>query len=211
MVEFISIESEFLEIKRRFGELFRNVDFKLNPFRHNFNIFLGIEFYFIFNDDFIYGMRSYQDKHGVANGIENALFFYTIKPSAAEYFFRRYEKYSAIKINRAASIFDINDIITRSPVVGSGDSICISAEEVSWFSPDDDWAILGSREWEIAVAGFTSERVKRDFLSCFSDDAQTMFTTLQIQANALDEMLVFSEEMRIDYQLLVSKYQDKIF
>ncbi|MCJ8155337.1 hypothetical protein MKJ01_16345 [Chryseobacterium sp. SSA4.19] len=71
----------------------------------------------------------------------------------------------------------------------------------------DDWAIVGSREWEIAIAGFISLEMKEKFLSSFGDNSD-IFTSIEQQVNILDDMLNFDKELKEEYNELVKNYQD---
>ena len=174
---------------------------KKNPFNNSFKHFSAFEFEFIYDELFFEGLKVFLEQ------MENQkVCFYTIEPSPEEYFYNRYRKYSIFEITTSSPDVDLNNIMTKDPTGDSEDSICTSSDKVCWFSKSDKWAILASRDWEIAIAGFSDLEVKEKFMASFTKDVQTMFTSVQEQVNILDEMLGFSTEVKVEYQKLIESY-----
>ena len=204
MVEFVVNKIEFERYKARFCTLFSQVDFKENPFNENFKYFLAFEFEYIFHELFFEELKYFLKQMG-----SHSVVFYTIDPSPEEYFYRHFEKYSIFEISTFATDEDLSQIMTKDPGGSPADTICVGSNEVCWFSDSDDWAILGSREWEIAIIGFTNLNIKQKFIKSLSEDGQTMFTSIKTQVDALDDMLGFNKEIKEEYRKLVESYKDR--
>lgn len=205
MIDFIINTDEFERYKARFHTLFHQKDFEKNPFKDAFKYFAGFEFDFIYHKSFFEGLKVFLSKIG-----SEFVTFYTISPPPESYFYRRFEKYSVFEISSLASDSDLNEIMTKNPDEDSFDSICASSDEIAWFSESDNWAILGSRDWEIAIIGFTDIEVMKKFTLSFREEAQTMFTSIKTQADALNDMLCFNEQIKADYDKLVDHYRNKV-
>lgn len=204
MANLVLKKNEFEGYKSRLYEHFKDTSFDYNPFKERFKYFVGFEFEFIYHELFFEGLKHFLHK------IDNhSVVFYTIDPSPEEYFYHHFGKYSVFEISSFATDAELNAIMTQDPGNSSADSICTSSDEIAWFSKSNEWAILGYRDWEIAVVGFTNLETKQKFIESFSEDAQTMFTSIKVQAEALDEMLCFNKEAKEAYQNLVENYRDR--
>ncbi|THV61792.1 hypothetical protein EK417_07705 [Chryseobacterium candidae] len=91
----------------------------------------------------------------------------------------------------------------------STEELAIVSDDIAWFSDSNDWAIIGSRDWEIAVVGFTSLETKEIFIKSFGESAD-MFTSVEKQAEILDEMLNFNNNEKNEYYKLAKNYIDKV-
>lgn len=204
MATLVQSKIEFERIKTMLFDRISDAEFENNPFNERFKYFVGFEFDFIYHESFFVGLKMFLRK------IDNeTVIFYTIDPPPDKYFYKHFEKYSVFEISNIATDEELTTIMTQEPIENSADSICISSDEIAWFSKSKEWAILGSREWEIAVVGFATLETKLQFLESFSEDAKTMFTSLQVQAEALDEMLCFNGDAKKAYQNLVENYRDR--
>ena len=160
MAKLIQNKFEFEIYKEMLFERISDDEFEKNPFKGHFKHFLGFEFEFNYHELFFEGIKSFLQK------IDNAsVVFYTIDPSPEKYFYRHFGKYSVFEISSNASDEELNEIMTQDPGNSPADSLDTNANEISWFSKSDDWSILGSREWEIAVVGFTNKEIKKEFLT----------------------------------------------
>lgn len=204
MTDFVTDKEEFVKYKSRFFQLFVNDDFENNPFFSDFKYFLSFEFDFIHNKSFFEGLKNFLKSIGY-----KTVTFYTIDPSPEDYFYKHFNKFSVFEININAPDKELNDIMMKDPGNSSADALAINSNEISWFSNSNEWAIIGSRDWEIAVVGFTNEKIKQNFIDSFSEDAQTMFTSMKTQVDALDEMLNFNDKIKAEYTKLVESYKNR--
>lgn len=205
MANLVQNRNEFEACTAMLSERIGDISFENNPFKEHFKCFLGFEFDFIYHELFFEGIKRFLQK------INNqSVIFYTIDPSPEKYFFHHFGKYSVFEISNTATDDELNEVMTQDPGGSPADSLNTNSDVISWFSRAKSWAILGSREWEIAVVGFENQEIKQKFIESFSEDAQTMFTTIQVQSDALDEMLCFNNEAKEAYQNLVKNYGDRV-
>lgn len=204
MANFVVIPSEFEIYKAMLLERFTNADFQDNPFNDRYKYFIGFEFDFIFHESFFNGLKNFLIEIG-----DSLVIFYTIDPSPEEYFYRHFKKYSVFKISNLASNKELTNILTKDPGDSPADDLCTNSNEIAWFSNSKECAIIGSRDWEIAIVGFTDLSIKKHFIESFSEDAQTMFTTVEEQSIILGEMLSFDKKVTIAYEKLSTNYKDR--
>lgn len=204
MINFVENKKEFENYKNQYLKLFDpEKRFQDNPFKSNFNYFIGFDFNFIFSEVFFSSIKDFVKKIKSEH-----LFFYTIEPSPEEYFFKYFKKYNVLNIKLTDTEMDLNNIMMKDPLDSPSDALAINSNEISWFSNSDDWAIIGSREWEISIVGFTSLEMKGKFLSSFGDNLD-IFTSIEQQVHILDDMLNFDKELKADYNELTKNYQDR--
>lgn len=208
MTDFVTDKEEFSKYKSRFNEIFINEDFGSNPFNSEFKYFLAFEFDFIYHELFFEGLKKFLSE------IENrTVTFYTIDPSPVEYFYKRYNKYSVFEITVEATDRELNDIMMKDPKKPSGDAIALTSDDITWFSVSNDWTIMGSKDWEVAVVGFTSKETKELFIGSFTENAQLMFTPIKEFVEEFLERLAqvvrFSEASINFYNKLIKNYQDR--
>ncbi|GAB0157868.1 hypothetical protein CHRYSEOSP005_31580 [Chryseobacterium sp. Alg-005] len=204
MENFVTDRKEFEYYKSKIKKLFPDyISFKKNSFNNNFKYFIAFDFDYIFEEIFFEGIITFLNK--IKNG---KLFFYTIDPSPEDYFFIHFNKYSVFELETNKNYDDFNSIVYKDPGVNTADAIGINSNEISCFSNSDDWAIIGSREWEIAIVGFISLEIKEKFLSSFGDNSD-IFTSIEQQIKILDDMLNFDKELKAEYNELAEDYQDR--
>lgn len=205
-MDFVKEKKVFEKTKFRFYNLFKQgINFEDNPFNDSFRYFMAFDFDFIFDESFFIGIKTFLKRKNLKTVV-----FYTIKPNPEDYFFHHFKKYSVIHVSYNTSDEDLDKIMMENPGDSQADALALNSNEISWFSECDDWAILGSREWEITIVGFADFEVKKQFIESFNADAQTMFTSVAEQAKILDEMLNFDIEGKVAYQSLVNNYKDRI-
>ena len=205
MVDFIKDNKEFEKYRLRFMALFREgIAFEQNPFNLYFKHYLAFEFDFIYHELFFEGIKSFLSK------IENiSLTFYTIEPSPKEYFFKHFQKYSVFEIGVDKSDEELSNIMMKDPGNSPADAFAINSNYIAIFSSSDQWAISGSRDWEIAIVGFTSKEIKDLFISSFGENSD-MFFTVRKQVEIYDEMFSFSKKQRKKYDKLIESYRDEV-
>lgn len=205
MINFITDKVEFEKYKIKINEIFPSyISFENNPFNANFKYFIGFDFDFIFNDHFFEGIRAFLLKIG-----DKKLFFYTIDPHPEDYFHKHFNCYNAFEANIKTLTVELNDIMMKDPGDSPADSIAIHSDQIVWFSQSSDWAILGSRDFEIAVAGFTSEDIKLKFIDSFNDHMPHMLTSVVCQIKLLNDMLHLKNDIKEEYFKLQKKYEDR--
>lgn len=205
MTDFVTDKEEFLKYKSQFNRIFTNEDFGDNPFDSRFKYFSAFEFDFIYKKLFFEGLKNFLKKIG-----DKTVTFYTINPSPEEHY-RRFQKYNIFEISNEATDEALNDIMMKDPDdTIDAINIAIGSDDISWFSTSDNWAIMGSRDWEVAIIGFSSERLKELFIESFSENAQLMFTSVEQFVEEFKEMIVFNEISTNFYNNLIKNYQDRI-
>lgn len=206
MTDFVTDKEEFIKYKSRFYQLFDpTVDFEDNPFNPIFKYFLAFEFDFIYHELFFEGLKEFLSKIG-----DKTVTFYTIDPSPEEYFYKHFQKYSVFEISNDATDKELNHIMMKNPGDNSADAIALTSDEISWYSASNDWGIMGSKDWEVAIVGFTSEKIKELFIESFSENAQLMFTSVEQFVEEFKEMVVFNDVRTNFYNNLIKNYQDKV-
>ena len=183
MIDYISNSDIFKKYKMKKDSLLQQKAFEENPFSQNFKFFLGFEFDYIFHDSFFEGLKNFVKTSG-----DKTLVFYTINPSPEEYFYYHFKKYNVIELGVCTTDSELNDIMTKDPGESPSDALCLNSNDICWFSDSKDWAILGSRNHELAIVGFTELDMKNLFIDCYSSKGQTMFTSLRNQINALRDL-----------------------
>lgn len=202
MTDFVKHSTEFENYKLRLLSLFkRDVDIADNPFQPNFKYFLAFEFDFIYNTFFFEGIKKFISKLGYGK-----LTFFTLEPSPEEYFFKRYGVYSVFEISVNATDEELSEIMMKNPISGTADAIALSSDDIAWYSESDDWAIIGSRDWEIGIAGFANNEIKDLFLDSFGEDAD-MFFSVQDQIKIYVEAFKFTEITRKEYNKFIESYK----
>lgn len=205
MKKFVIDKKEFEDYKSKFRQIFPEyISFKQNSFNDTFKYFIAFDFDYIFEEIFFEGIISFLNKIK-----DEKLFFYTINPSPEDYFFLHFKKYSAFELETNKSYNDFNDILYKDPGENAADAIGINANEIACFSNSNDWAIIGSREWEIAIVGFTFLETKETFLTSFKENSE-IFTSIEEQVTILDDMLNFDKNVKSDYKKLADNYHDRI-
>lgn len=204
MATLVQSKNEFEKYKTMLFDRISDAEFESNPFNERFKYFVGFEFDYIYHNSFFEGLKIFLSKTD-----NKTVVFYTIDPSPEKYFYKHFEKYSVFEISNVATDEELTKILTEDPGGSPSDDLCTNTNEIAWFSKSKEWAIIGSRDWEIAVVGFTDTEIKKLFIDSFNDDAQTMFTSVQVQAEALDEMISFNDDAKKAYQNLVVNYKDR--
>lgn len=205
MANFVQNKNQFEAFRTMHSDRFSDIKFENNPFNERYKSFVSFEFDYIYRESFFDGLKIFLGK------IENkTVVFYTINPSPNAYFYNHFQKYSIFEISSTAMYEELNEIMMRDPGESPADALAIKSDEISCFSKSAEWALIASRDWEIAVVGFASLTIKNQFLDSFSEDARTMFTSVQVQVEVLTEMLCFNEDVQIAYQNLLENYKDKV-
>jgi hypothetical protein len=205
MTDLVKNKTDFERYKAMFHKLFKQgVSFENNPFHSDFRFYVAFEFDFIYHESFFSGLKIFLDK------IQNpSVIFYTIEPSARDYFYHRYKTYSIFEIDSSATDFELESLMTKTPQLSlTMDCIRDSSDEIAWFSVSNSWAILASRDWELGIVGFPSIDIRELFVSSFSDSME-MFIPVQKQIEIYDEMLDFTPQRRKQFHQLEEKYRDK--
>lgn len=201
MANFISNKFEYEYYKLKVGSILKEIPFEENPFHERFKYFLGFEFDYIFNESFFEGLKEFSKASG-----NESIVFYTIKPSPLDYFFRHFNKFNLFEISNTASDSELNEILTKDPGGSPADSLFTNSNEITWFSESEDWAILCSRDWELGIVGFTNHLIKNLFTQSYTNDGQSMFTTIEKQIIALEQIKSFNQQMIKRHRILLKNY-----
>jgi len=203
MIDFITSRVAFEKHRSMVDSLFRTVPFEDNPFDDRFTYFVAFEFDFVYHELFFEGLKKFSTSLN-----ENTLMFYTVTPSPVNYYFEKFSKYSVFEISNEASDSELNHIMMKDPKGNSGNSICLTSDEFVWYSTSKNWAILASRDWELAIVGFSDYNLKTLFTNSFDTSSQTMLSSISDQVKGLNEMLNFDNDKLDKYLGLISRYRE---
>lgn len=201
MIDFISETDQYNKYRMKVKSLLKQKAFEENPFNQKFKYFLGFEFDYIFNQSFFEGLKAFAKSNG-----DQTIVFYTIQPSPEEYFFHHFNKYNVIEIDVSTKDSELNDILTKDPGDSPADSLCIGSDDICWFSESENWVILCSRDWELAIVGFTDLTTMNHFVGSYDSTNQTMFTSIETQLNSLRQIKSF-DSMEGAYNKLIQNYR----
>lgn len=193
MIDFVKNKNEFEKHKLNYLKIFnKKVSIEKNPFSSVFNVFMFFEFDFMFHEEFFMGIKIFLNKTK-----EKELIFYTIEPSPEKYFFKYFNKYNVLEINVDNSEMELNSIMMKDPGGSPADAIALNSNEIVWFSESKDWAIIGSRDLEIAIVGFTNNKIKEQFLSSF--ESENYFSSIQEQIEMMEDESEFKKNLNDCY------------
>ncbi|WP_294273471.1 hypothetical protein [uncultured Chryseobacterium sp.] len=200
MINFVKTKKEFEIYQSNLLNIFDiHKSFEENGFQDSFRYFISFEFDYMFHESFFENIKSF-----VESLHDRDLILYVIQPSP-ESFYQDFGKYNILKVG----IQDTDEDLTKVLMDPSVDEIAIHSDEIVWFSPSKNWAIYGSRDWEIALIGFTDLETKELFIKSFRKNID-MFTTINEQVEILDHMLKFDNDVKKQYSALALNYQDRI-
>ena len=201
MIDFVKNKEEFEKHKLKYKSIFNNMNgIDKNPFNSDFNLFVAFEFDFLFCEDFFTGIKIFLNK------IKNdRLIFYTINPSPEKYFYKYFKKYNVLEIDLNRSEKELNDILMKNPGDSPADAIAINSNDILWFSQSKDWAIIGSRELETSIVGFTSINAQKLFLSSF-EEKNSVFFSIEEHIKNLNKIFKFSKNQNNSFKTMLKKY-----
>ena len=157
------------------------------------------EFDFMFHEDFFKGIKIFLNQTK-----EKELIFYTIEPSPEKYFFKYFNKYNVLEINLNNSEMELNSIMMKDPGNSPADAIALNSNEIAWFSESKNWAIIGSRDLEIAIVGFTNNKIKEQFLSSF--ESENYFLSIHEQIKLINKESEFKNNLNNCYGASTNGY-----
>ena len=199
MLSFISDKNEFLTEKNRVNQIFDlEKDLPDNMFSNQFKYFNGFEFDIIYGEDFFNDLKTFLTKIG-----DTSVSFYTILPSAENYFFKHFDKYSVVKIDTKCTYDEYFGLLNIDPGNSPADSLFDNAETIAFYSSNENWAILASRDCEIGIAGFTDKIIQDTFIKALYN---SRITSVKTRIDDLNEMLHFKGETLEFYNKLESNY-----
>jgi len=202
-MQFISDKEDFLIEKGHINKIFDlNSDLPKNIFNSRFKYFNGFEF------DIIYGEKYFNNLKSFLNQIGDTCFsFYTILPSAENYFLKHFHKYSVARIDNKNNYDDYIDFLETDPGNSPADALVHNGETIAMYSSNDHWAMLGSRDCEIGIVGFTDKKIQSTFIDAFGG---VYITDVKTRANDLGKMLHFKGTILEFYDNLSSNYKDRL-
>ena len=205
MLNFIDNKSDFREVKSNLFEIFNEkLEIENNPFNNNFKTFIAFEFDFIWNKLFFESLQIFLKRINIESS-----FFYTINPSPEQYFYKHFNKFNIIQISVNNTNEELNEIMLKNPGDSPADAIEINSDDIAWFSNSKDWAIIGSRDLEIAIVGFTNKEVKNLFLTTFNENSN-MFFTVKEQVDSNIELIKVDVNLKKIFDSIKLNYTDKI-
>jgi hypothetical protein len=200
MIDFIRLETDFQAAKLRFEKIFENESIlPKKVFKKEFKIFSCFEFDLIYDKIFFNGLESFLQKSN-----EKEFTFYTIAPSPEDYFFKHFSKYNVFNV-------DINEIydnylkfVHSDPGNSPADSIKDNSRVVAIYSQNNDWGIIASDDWEIAIVAFKNKGVQHDFISCF--DESIYFSTVKNRFEMINNKLDLTKKANDFFLDLILNY-----
>lgn len=204
MIDYIINIEDFEKIKSNLFLLFnKKFEIENNPFNDDFKIFFAIEFDFLFTEDFFNGIKIFLKKIDT-----NKFYFYTINPSPEKYFFKHFNKFNAFEVNLNNTDKELSEIMMKNPKDSPSDALALNSDDIVWFSHSKEWAILGSRDLEIAIVGLTINKVKDQFLSSFNN-FDNIFLSVEEQIENLDDLIGFDDSQKVIYSKLIKNYSSR--
>jgi len=203
MLQFITDINEFLSQKKRLERLFDLTnDLPSNMFNDQFKYFKSFEFDIIYGEVFFTGLKSFLNQIG-----DTSFSFYTILPSAENYFVKHFNKYNVAEISDEYSYEDYRDFLNSDPGNSPADCLMDNGETIAMYSMNDQWVILGSRDCEIGIVGFTDTVTQDMFINSFRN---SRITSVKTRIDDLNEMLHFNGETLEFYNKLESNYKNRL-
>ena len=191
---------DFKEEKLLVHRIFRkNVELPENVFNENFISFRAFELDRFYDDIFYNGFTEFLRKIS-----EPEFSFYTVSPSPDVYFFKNFCKFSVFKVPIDCSFYDFMDFLEEDPGDSPADALRYNSETFTLYSNSSSWGIIGSKNWETGIIGFSNLHVQAIFLNSFADPS--LFQVVSERIKNLDEMLSFNDEVREAYLTLVESY-----
>lgn len=202
MSEIIINTGEYLNCKKRFLELFNaSKKFEDNPFKENFKCFSSFDFDYIFDEHFFSLLMTFFKINK-----QDDLVFYTDNPDPQEYY-NYFKRYNIFKFDTLDSFSQIEEVLYQGPDNETINSIGISVNDFALFSfNSNEWAILGSRDLELAIIGFSNIKLKSEFLNIFSGE---YILPIEENINVLDDIINFNEKQKVIYQSIIDNFSDK--
>ena len=162
MIDFISDKKEFEEqTEEKNGILLKDIHFPQKVFKDLFYRFLFFDF------DYIYSAEFYQQLLHFLRLQEKSFFtFYTITPDPVTYFYKHFQKYSVAKISIDKTHKDYLNFLNLDPG-NPADCLFSNGVDISIFAKKSHWGIVGSKDWEIAIIGFSDIKSINDFEKAF--------------------------------------------
>lgn len=199
----ITQTEEFNILKSRLSKMIEeDIPFEKNPFKPVFKYFIGIEFDIIFNENIFEAFRKFITKCELPHFV-----FYVLDPNPETYFYHHFRKFSVVKVGVDMSYNDFVNIMDSDPGGSPADALNVNSNELAIFSNANNWVVLGSREWEIAIVGFTDVDVKNTFEECFNQEDNYIISSIEDHVADLNKMLNFSKKTRAAYNQLIENYK----
>jgi len=207
MIDFIYNKDDFEKQSLMKNQIFRlNTLLPDNLFQEELDNFLFFQSDFIYTDGFLRGIQTLINKEG-----NQSFVFYTLSPDPASYFFFYFKKYSVAIIPINATKQDYFNFLHRDPGGNLADSLWSNGETVGVFSESLDWGLFASKDWEIGVVGFKTDKVKKLFIESFKEDVGPgkIFDTLDSYMEEYNNMFHWKEENIARWNKLRSNYLNK--
>ncbi len=203
MIEFVVDIENYKKYKSRFSELFdTQKEFEENPFKENFKYFLSFDFDYIFDEIFFSLLINFFKSINELN-----ILFYTTNPIPDEYY-NYFKRYNIFEFDIGNTFSEFEDIIYQGPNDETINSIGISVNDFALFSfKSDDWGILGSRELELGIVGFSNLEMKNNFLDIFANE--DFILSLKDNISILNDIINFNERQNIIYRCIMDNFRDK--
>lgn len=200
MIDFIKLETNFQAAKMCFEKIFESEStIPKNVFNKDFQRFTCFEFDLIYNEKFFNGLQSFLQK---SNEIEFT--FYTITPSPEDYFFKHFYKYNVFNVGINEIYDNYIQFVHSDPGNSPADSIKDNSRVIAIYSQNNDWGIIASDDWEIAIIAFKSIKVQNDFISCF--DESIYFSTVKNRFEIIDKKIGLTKKAKDFFSNLILSY-----
>ena len=100
------------------------------------------------------------------------------------------------------------DLLYEDPGNNTENYVGVVSNDIVWFSDSDDWAIVASRDLEIAICAFTTLEMKKKFEDLFNKTS-SILSTVKLYIDSLNSMLSFNEKQWEYYNKIIQNHIDK--
>ena len=126
--------------------------------------FAILEFDYIFSKDFFEKISVFLNQIG-----EEELIFIVIDPNPKSYYFHNFGKYPFFKIHQSCTFEEYISILSKDPGNSPADAILYNSSRLIIHSDSLNWAIYGSRDFEVAIFATELDTIVQLFKQCIEN------------------------------------------
>lgn len=205
MIEFIEDSKVFERTTIQLSKVCNiNSAWPNNMFNDNFKFFECAEFDFIYSEAFFSSLVDFLKRLN-----EESFTFYTLNPQPHQYFYHHFKKYSVANIPVSNTYEDYNSFLNRDPNDSPADALTYNSETVVIFSQNSSWAIIGSKDWEVAIIAFSELSVKHMFVSSMNRDI-VRIVEFKDRFNQINANMVLTDAAKNFYFELINNHQTEV-
>ncbi len=140
----------------------RRAVFPEQVFQSPFSRFTFLNFDEIFSEYFYERMVAF-----LRSSHENDITLFVVEPDPESYFFHHFQKYPIVKIPATVSSAEFLSAIFEDPKDSPADAIAYNSSRLLVYSSSLEWAIFGSRDFEVGVFASKTESVHASFQTLY--------------------------------------------